>query len=77
MKIENIRKIKSTILGLAVIVFSSVLIYKGITHDLYINGGLYFIGLMLLFTGDEWIKRLEEIVFKFLGNKSKNDNPNI
>lgn len=75
MKLSNISKIKSTILGLAIIVFSSVLIYKGITHDYWINGILYFIGLGLFFIGDSFIVKIEDTVLGFFKNKfNKNDN---
>lgn len=74
--IKNIKKIKSTVLGLAIIAFSSFLLYKNITHDYYINGGLYFIGLMLFFTGDGWINKLQELVFSFLSSKVKKDDNN-
>ena len=73
---NNLKAIKSTVLGLAMIIFSSVLLYKNITHDLYINGSLYFIGLLLLFTGDSWIVKLEDIVFGYFKNKVDNKNEN-
>jgi prepilin signal peptidase PulO-like enzyme (type II secretory pathway) len=71
MKIENIKKIKSTILGLALIVFASLLIYNSITFDYYILGSLYFFGIMFLFSGDAWINKLEEIIFSYIKNKLK------
>ncbi len=75
MKLSNILKYKSTFLGLAIIVFSSLLIWKGITHDYWINGILYFIGLGLFFTGDAFIQKAQDAVFGFFNNKTKNDNP--
>lgn len=73
---KNLKAIKSTVLGLAMIIFSSVLLYKNITHDYYINGVLYTIGLLLLFTGDSWIIKLEELVYGYFKNKieKKNDS---
>lgn len=75
---KNILQYKSTALGLAIIVFSSILIYKGITHDYWINGILYFIGLGLFFTGDGFINKFQDAVFSFFKNKSNdNQNPNV
>ena len=74
---KNLKAYKSTILGLAIIIFSSVLIYKGITHDYWINGILYFIGLGLFFTGDSFINKAQDAVFSFFTNKSKNNNTNV
>jgi uncharacterized membrane protein len=66
MIMKNITAIKTTVLGLAILIFASFLIYKSITHDYYLIGSLYFIGLMLLFTGDGWLNKLQDLVFGFL-----------
>lgn len=71
---KNLKAIKSTILGIALIIFSSFLIYKNISHDYYINGALYFMGIMFLFTGDSWVNKLQEFVFGFLNKKNNNNN---
>ena len=66
---------KSTFFGLALIVFSSILIYKNITHDYWINGVLYLMGILFFFTGDDWVEGIEKLLFRFLNNKV-NDNKN-
>lgn len=79
MKFSNISKYKSTVLGLAMIGFSSFLIINNITHDYWINGILYFIGLGLFFTGDSFINKFQDAIFGFFKNKANdnNDNNNI
>lgn len=64
---------KSTTLGLAMIIFSSLLIYKNITLDYWINGLLYFVGMMLFFTGDSFIIKLEDVILSFFKKKINNN----
>jgi hypothetical protein len=74
---KNLKAYKSSFLGFAIIVFSSFLIYKGITHDYWINGILYFIGLGLFFSGDGFINKFQDAVFSFFKNKSNNNDPTV
>lgn len=74
---DNIKAYKSTVLGLAIIVFSSILIYKNISQDYWINGILYFIGLGLFFSGDGFINRFQNFVFGMIKNNfSKKEDQN-
>lgn len=61
--INRIKAYKSSILGLAFIIFACVVLYKGISTDPLVLGGLFFTGLGLFFTGDAFIERLEKVVF--------------
>lgn len=75
--IKNIKAIKSTVLGLALIVFAGYLLFKGITTDYWILGSMSFIGLCLFFTGDAFIEKLEKAVFGkiFLKDNDENQKP--
>ncbi len=73
---KYIKAFKSTILGLAMMVFASVLLYKQITNDYLILSGLYISGLILVFgSGDRLINLLEK---KILGKTlfTKDDSYN-
>jgi hypothetical protein len=59
----KIKKYKSTVLGLALLIFAGLLLYKGVTTDYWILGSIGFSGLMLFFTGDAYIEKLEKAVF--------------
>lgn len=72
-----VKSYKSTLLGLCLIIFSSVLIYQNISHDYFINGVLYFIGLGLFFTGDSFINKIQNLVLRYFNNNYiKKDNSN-
>ena len=58
-----IKNYKSTILGFAFILVGIYLLVQSITFDYWIIGGLIVGGLMLIYSGDNFIERLEQIVF--------------
>jgi len=58
-----IKNYKSTILGLVFILVGIYLLVQSITFDYWIIGGLIVGGLMLIYSGDNFIERLEQIVF--------------
>lgn len=73
--VKRIKAYKSSILGLAMIIFAGVCLYNKITEDRWLLGGLFLCGLGLLGSGDKFIERLEQailghIVFK---KEEKND----
>jgi hypothetical protein len=63
MKISNIKKYKSTVLGLAFIAFGGYLIVEEDITDYWIISSLMVGGTLLLFTGDKFIHQLEKLVF--------------
>jgi uncharacterized membrane protein YkgB len=63
MKLANITKYKSSLLGIVLIITSIYLMTQGITTDATLNGGLLACGILLLFTGDRFIQKLERLVF--------------
>jgi hypothetical protein len=68
---KRLKALKSTILGLAFIVFAGFLLVCDVTENLWILGALFIVGLGLLFSGDKFIERLEDVVF---GRISKKEN---
>lgn len=63
MRIHNIKKYKSTVLGLVFMAVGIVLLLKNITTDYWIIGSLEIGGLLLFFTGDRFIENLEKTIF--------------
>lgn len=62
MKVSNIKKYKSSVLGVVFITVGIYLIVSGKTFDYWIIGGLEVGGVLLLFTGDRFIQQLEKVV---------------
>lgn len=71
--LKRVKQFKSSVLGLALIIFAGVCLYNKITEDRWILGGLFSVGLGLLFTGDKFIERLEKVVFGRILFKDKED----
>jgi hypothetical protein len=63
MKVSNIKKYKSSLLGLSFIIVGVYLLVEAITFDYWIIGSLIVGGLLMLFTGDKFIEQLEKVVF--------------
>lgn len=58
-----IKNYKSSILGLAFVLVGIYLLVHSITFDYWIIGGLIVGGLMLFYSGDKFIERLEKVIF--------------
>lgn len=72
MKASNIKHIKSTILGTALIATGIYLLVRGITNDYYILGVLFASGILLWFAPDTYIIMLE----KFIKTKTESKREN-
>lgn len=67
MKRSNfVKSPKSTILGIAIMVFTSVLFWTGKLTSLYACGLLFFVGLGFTFSGDGFINKIEYVVFSIV-----------
>lgn len=73
---NRIKAYRTTILGLIFITVSIYLMVQGISFDYWVNGGLILGGLFLIFSGDKFVKQLEEIVIGFLRNNFNNSDSN-
>lgn len=78
MKLCNVKKYKSSILGVVFIVTGIYCLLKGLTADMYVIGGLLISGTLLLFTGDRFIQKLEKVVFgRILFEKKKDEGEEV
>ncbi|SKC53527.1 hypothetical protein SAMN05660236_1352 [Ohtaekwangia koreensis] len=68
-----IKNYKSSILGLAFVLVGIYLLVLSITFDYWIIGSLIIGGLMLLYSGDKFIERLEKILFGKILFKNKEE----
>jgi len=77
MKLQNFyKKIKTTLLGLALIALAAYLLIEEITFDYWIIGGLLIGGSLLCFSGQKFIDQLEKKIFGSSTIFKKEDNDN-
>lgn len=70
----NFKAFKSTVLGLLLIAVAIYAWLAGVSSDYWLIGGFGVSGILLLFTGDRFINKLERVVFgKVLFNKKDQD----
>lgn len=58
-----IKNYKSSLLGVVLIGTGIYLLVQSITFDYWILGSLIIGGLMLIYSGDKFIEKLEKVIF--------------